>query len=236
MFYRVSALLLVTALGACSDSADNAGQANRDPVVADAVNDPLMGDPDLAAQNRGGAALTGGGPASAQIPGFKVTPEEKQAAQDAAAALFGGKVEPAPMAQQSVEKSRLAGSETVLATAEASGLGQGECLKGFQFSAIWAARLPAALPVYPRGHTLVAGGNDSSGCKLRSVRFVTPVAVGDIIDFYHASAKRAKLAAVHRREGDDEVVAGSSGNQGYAVYARQRADGLTEVDLITAGL
>ena len=224
------------ALTACSGSKDGEAQANRDPVVADAVNDPIMADPDLASQNRGGAALTGGGPATAQIPGFKNTPEEQEASRDAAAALLGGKIDSAPIAQQSGEKSLLAGAETVLATAEASGLGQGACLTGFQFSATWAARLPAVMPVYPRGHTLVAGGIDAPACKLRSVRFVTPVPVSDVIDFYYASAVKAKLPVQRRREGGDDVVAGKGGNQGYAVYARKRADGLTEVDLITSGL
>ncbi|MEQ1498292.1 MAG: hypothetical protein ABL914_06500 [Novosphingobium sp.] len=224
------------ALAACSDSKSNNAQASRDPVVADAVNDPIMADPDLAAQSRGGSALTGGGPASAQIPGFKNTPEEKAAALNAAAALFGGKIDPAPVAQQTKEKSQLAGAETVMATAEASGLGRGACLNSFQFSAIWAARLPAMLPIYPRGHTMVAGGSDAPGCKLRSIRFVTVVAVSDVVDFYSASAAKAKLPVQRRREGADEVVAGTSGKQGYGVYARQRADGLTEVDLITSEL
>jgi len=65
------------------------------------------------------------------------------------------------------------------------------------------------------------------------VRFVSPVSVSDAVDFYYASTRAAKLAPERRREGDDEVVAGK---QGYAAYIRQRADGLTEVDLITSGL
>lgn len=223
--------LALLALAACSGGPDNPN-ANRDPVVAAAVNDPIMADPDLAAQNKGNAALTGGGPASAEIPGFKNTPEEAQAGIAAAERLLSGPIAAAPGPQQSAEQSRLAGAVTVLAVAEQSGLGSKQCTKGFGFSAGWAARLPAALPVYPRGHTTTAGGVDSAGCKLRAVRFVTPVEPAKVVDFYFASASKAKLRAERRSEGADDVVAGA----GYAVYVRKRADGLTEVDLVTSGL
>ena len=94
------------------------------------------------------------------------------------------------------------------------------------------ARLPAALPVYPRGHARVAAGTDAAGCALRAVRFVTPVTVADAIDFYYASAAKARLAPQRSKAGGDEVVAG----KGFAVYVRQSSDGLTEVVLVTSGL
>lgn len=81
----------------------------------------------------------------------------------------------------------------------------------------------------------MAAGSDTVGCKVRAVRFVTPVTVGDTVDFYYASARAAKLPTERRREGSDEVVAGTQGGAAYAVFARQRSDGLTEVDLFTAG-
>jgi len=227
-----AALLLLAGCG----SKDGPGKAaDQDPVVADAVNDPIMADPDLAAQNRGNAALTGGGPASAQIPPFNTSPEEIERARTAAADLLGGTVNPAPPPQRSADKSRLAGAETPLAVATALQLANGDCEKSFTFSAVWAAKLPSALMVYPRGHTMVAGGSDAVQCKLRSVRFVTPVAANEVADFYYGSAGKAGLAPQHAREGADEVITGGRGTQKFAVYARKRADGLTEVDLVTAG-
>ena len=93
-------LLLLSACG----SKDGPGKAaDQDPVVADAVNDPIMADPDLAAQNRGNAALTGGGPASAPIPPFNTSPEEIERARTAAADLLGGKVDPAPPPRRGAE-------------------------------------------------------------------------------------------------------------------------------------
>lgn len=225
-------LLLLAACGS-KDAAEKT--ADQDPVVADAVNDPIMADPDLAAQNRGNAALTGGGPASAPIPPFNTSPEEIERARTAAADLLGGKVDPAPVPARTTDKSRLDGAETPLAVATALQFSSGDCEKSFAFSAVWAAKLPAALTVYPRGHTMVAGGSDGPQCKLRSVRFVTPVAANEVADFYYGSANKAGLAPQHSREGTDEVVTGGKGTQKFAVYARKRADGLTEVDLVTVG-
>ena len=223
-------------LAACGSKDGPGKAADQDPVVADAVNDPIMADPDLAAQNRGNAALTGGGPASAPIPPFNTSPEEIERARTAAADLLGGKVDPAPPPQRNTDKSRLADAETPLAVAAALQFISGDCEKSFAFSAVWAAKLPAALAVYPRGHTMVAGGSDAAQCKIRSVRFVTPVAASEVADFYYGSAGKAGLAPQHAREGSDEVVTGGKGPQKFAVYARKRADGLTEVDLITSGL
>ena len=99
----------------------------------------------------------------------------------------------------------------------------------------WAAQLPAGLPVYPRGHTRVAAGSDEAGCKVRVVRFASPGSVGDLTDFYYASAVKAGLAPQRRREGSDEVVAGTKGAASYAVYIRTGADGMSEADLAVSG-
>lgn len=237
MFRCLLPLLLVSSLGACAKAIQEADRnAERDPAAAAALNDPIMADPDLASQNRGNAALTGGGPATAQIPPFNRSPEEIERARRAAATPFGGKIDPAPAPQRSAPQSPLAGAQTPLAVAAALRLADGVCGQSFGFSASWAAKLPNALPVYPRGHTLVAGGSDDPLCKLRSVRFVTPVPVGEVIDFYYASAGKANLKPQRAREGSDDVVAGGLEDRGFMVYVRQRADGLTEVDLVTSGL
>lgn len=233
---KIGLVMMLGVMSACSAQDDSAVQADRDPVVADAVQDPILADPDLASQNRGSAALTSGGPATAPIPPLNKRPEEVQRARNAAATLLGGKVDPAPGPQSTAERSALDGAATPLAALGAAGFGSPACDKSFAFSATWAAKLPMALQVYPRGHTMVAGGADAADCKVRSVRFVTPVAVSDVIDFYFAMAAKAKLNPQRSREGADEVVRGGTPASGFAVYVRARADGLSEVDLVTKGL
>lgn len=228
---------IVLLLAACSSSKPAPDpNAERDGAAAAALNDPIMVDPDLSAQNRGNSALSGGGPPQGDLPDFNRTPEEADAARAAVQAQLGAALQAAPAAGSSAAKSRLAGALTMPAVAAASGIASKACAEGMGFTFGWAAQLPAGLQIYPRGHTLVAAGNDTNGCKVRAVRFVTPVAVNDAVDFYFASAKAAKLAPERRREGNDEVVAGKSGKASSAAYIRQRADGLTEVDLISSGL
>lgn len=210
-------------------------QAERDPVAAAALNDPIMADPDLAAQNRGNSALSGGGPAQGDLPVFNRSAEEANTARAAAAAAVGGKLNPAPPPGAASPASRLAGALTLPALLTAAGIGNPACAARLEFTMGWAARLPAALPVYPRGHTVMAAGSDAAGCQLRVVRFVTPVTPFDVADFYYASAAAANLSPVHRRAGADEVIAGNAGARQFAVYARTRSDGLSEVDVFTAG-
>ncbi|MBA4161544.1 MAG: hypothetical protein C0515_05605 [Novosphingobium sp.] len=226
---RIFLLAPLVLLAACS-GAEEANNQPRDPVAAAALDDPLMTDPDLTGPNQGNAALHGGLPDGA-VPPFKRSAEEIAAAKLEAERLLGRPIPTAPDAASSAKSSRLSGAATMQAIAEASGLG-GDCAGKLEYSAIWAARLPAPLPVYPRGHTLVAGGSDQAGCKLRAVRYVTPVDPGDVIAFYHASASAAKLPAARSGEGDDKVLSG----KGYALFVRKRGDGLTEVDLVTSGL
>ena len=122
------------------------------------------------------------------------------------------------------------------ALAAAAGIAALPCADQLGFTMAWAARLPAGLPVYPRGHAIMAAGSDQPGCIVRAVRYVTPVAVSDAVDYYFATTRAARLPAEHRREGSDEVVAGGKSGAAYSVYVRQRRDGLTEVDIFTAGL
>ena len=227
----------LVALGACKPAEPAADPAaDRDPAAAAALNDPIMVDPDLAAQNRGNSALSGGGPAQGDLPGFVRTPEEAATARAAALTQLGGALSAAPAPASARPASRLEGALTMPALAAAAGIAPAVCADQLSFTMGWAARIPTGLPIYPRGHAIMAAGSDTAGCKVRAVRFVTPVTVSDAVDFYYASARAAKLPAQHRREGSDDVVAGAPSGAAYAVYIRQREDGLTEIDLFTAGL
>ncbi len=234
---RLVLCLLLLTLAACSASKPAADpNAERDGAAAAALNDPIMVDPDLSGQNRGNAALSGGGPANGTLPDFNRSPEEADAARAAAQSQLGGAIQPAPTPGASADKSRLAGALTMPAVAAASGIASKPCAEGMGFTFGWAAQLPAGLQIYPRGHAIVAAGNDTNGCKVRAVRFVTPVAVTDAVDFYYASARAAKLSPERRHEGDDEVIGAKSAAGAGAAYIRKRGDGLTEVDLISSGL
>lgn len=229
-------LALLVALAACGKGKpDDSALAGRDPAVAGALSDPVMADPDLTVQNRGNAALSGGGPANGEIPPDKRSQDEIDQAKAAAITLLGGTIAPAPMAEAQDAQSPAAQAPTAAALAQALPFAA-PCAGKLAYSAVWAAKLPPKLPVYPRAHVREAAGVDDAACHLRVVRFVTPVAVADVIDFYYASAHAAGLPAMRRKAGGDEVVGGSKGAANWMLFARQRSDGLSEAQLVTAGL
>lgn len=230
------AALCVLSLGGCGEADKPAPLTERDSAVAGALGDPIMADPDLAGQSREDSALSGGGPAIAEIPPDKRSPEEAERARQEARELLGGLVAPAPVPTVTAKESKLARAATLEAVAAALQLGPAACPTKVSYTFAWAARLPVAVPIYPRGHARVAAGTDATGCKLRAVRFVTPVPTGEVIDFYFAVAGKAGLSPERRREGGDEVVAGRNGAGAFAVYVRPGADGMSEVDLVTSGL
>ncbi|MBN8485987.1 MAG: hypothetical protein J0L50_14570 [Sphingomonadales bacterium] len=228
---------LALALSACGGDAGQTERENRDPAVTAALSDPIMADPDLTSQNRADSALSGGGPATAEVPPDKRGPEEAERARLAARELLGGgPVPPAPPPAGQQAESRLARAVTLEAVAVALDMGGKGCAKSVGYGFGWVTLLPGALPVYPRGHARVAAGSDAPGCKLRLVRFVTPVSAGEVADFYFASARKAGLSPEVRREGGDLVVQGGKGAGRFAVYLRDAGNGLTEVDLATSGL
>lgn len=229
-------LALLLALAACGQGKpDDSALAKRDPAVSGALADPVMADPDLAAQNRGNAALSGGGPASGEIPPEKRSQDEVDEAKAAAIAMLGGTIPPAPMAEIRDAQSPAAQAPTAAALARATPFAA-SCAGKLTYTAAWAAKMPARLPIYPRAHVREAAGVDDATCHIRVVRFVTPVPVADVIDFYHAAARAAQLPASRRKAGNDEVVGGGSGATGWVLFARPRQDGMSEAQLVTAGL
>ena len=236
-FRHAVAVPLALALAACGSAAPErkAAEPDPDPAIAAAQADPQMVDPDLSRQNPAGDALGGGGPAAAPMPPLDRSPETVEAARAEALRLVGGKLvaAPAPAAGQG-GGAGLTPERTAI-VALAPGSSARDCARRLGYSAIWAARLPAALPVYPRGHVQEAAGLDEPACRLRIVTFVSPVPLGDVVDFYWTRARAAGLAPTHRIGGTDHVISGRNGPAVFAAYLRER-DGLSEVDLVTSGL
>jgi hypothetical protein len=226
-------LPLAFALSACGGGkGDEAAAGDQDPALTGALGDQIMVDPDLATQNRGNAALTGGGPATGEIPKDKQTPEFIAAAKAEAAKLAGGAIQIAPAATAG---SDAASPQSVGQLADVLPGNGSACAAKAEFTTAWAAKLPQALPVYPRGHVQEAAGTDKDGCRLRVVNFQTPVGIDDVINFYYTRVRAAGFDAEHSMEGTDHVLGGSKGAAAYMIHARKLPSGLTEVDLIANG-
>ncbi len=227
-------VLLIAApalLGGCSTEQPRQASFPADPVVAGALLDQLMVDPDLARQNPRNAALTGGGPAEAPIPPDDRSSETIAQARAEAARMGGGHA-PGPQPGNFPPAGETAMQS---ATAALAGIPAAKACAGSPgYGFIWAARMPARVPIYPRGHVQEAAGTDEGGCHVRAVHFRSPVPVGDVVDFYWNRARAAGMKPQHRKAGPDQVVTAGTGKTGFTVWVRSR-HGLTEADLVTLG-
>ena len=229
------AILPLMLLAACGGSPDDAAvDGEMDPATQAALNDEIMVDPDLANQNEASAGVTGA--SNNSLPATATTPAAIKAAKEEAMALVGGSVnlKPAPTAKA------ISGDvppNAVLTAASRAALtpGGADCSSAVEYSAAWAARLPATFPVYPRGSTQEAAGTDKGQCSLRVVNFLTPVGQSDVLSFYHSRALNGGYSSEHLKVAGDNVISGTKGAASFVVYVRKQANGLTDVDLVTSG-
>lgn len=220
--------LSLLAIGACSEEPPAAPREQRDPAIARALNDPLMTDPDLSSRNEGAAAITvrTDGP----LPVLAASDQEVAAARAEAAALVGGedKLARVPRASGSIPPLTSHDPSDHLAVLA----DKTDCRADLSDSTVWAARLPAALPVYPRGATLAATGGDGKGCRVVAVVFATPVPIDAVLAFYWQRAAAAGMAPVHLTAGGWSVLQGRRAGTAFDLRAQQ-ANGQTTVELAT---
>src|SRR6187551_2002045 len=238
---RIRPLLLACALSlplaGCGWGDDEAEPiAEDDPALTGALGDQITTDPDLTQQNRADSAAFIPSQ-DGSLPTVESGAEAIAAARTEALRLVGGpgKMRKAPDPQERSGTLPADATLTAAARAAAAPGGNGDCAARAQYTMQWAARLPAAFPVYPRGAVQEAAGSDASGCSLRVVNFVTPVPLGEVMDFYYSRARAAGFSAQRVLQDGDDVLGGVKGAASYMVYARRLPTGNTEVDLITSG-
>lgn len=225
MLFLPATLAACTMLAGCRGGEHSAELVrDDDPALSGALGEPLMTDPDLAAMNRANSAASLPSQ-DGSLPTIDNSAEMIAAARSDALALVGGpgKMRQAPGARE------LDGSRP------AAPAGNADCAELAQYTMQWAARLPAAFPVYPRAAVQEAAGTDAGDCTLRAVNFVTPVPPGEVMDFYFTRARAAEFSAERVLQGGDDVLTGSKGAATYVVHARRLPSGNTEVDLVTGG-
>ncbi len=237
MTYRsISLLAPLLMLVACNAKDQPAKHTADDPAMAGAVGDQVLTDPDLANQNAANhAASVPNGDGT--VPSADMSAEALAAARTAALTLVGGPgaMKKAPEAKDVIGQLPPDSQLYLAARLAASPGGKGDCAAKAKYTAAWAAKLPAAFPVYPKGAVQEAAGTDEGACALRVVNFITPVPVSEVIDFYFTRAGSAGFSAQHIRQSGDDVLGGTKGNASYQVFARDLPHGGSSVDLITHG-
>lgn len=227
--------LLACMLAGCGEEHARRTATNVDPAVVAALDDQILVDPDLSRQNQGNAALTGNVDHALPLPDTSFRALE--AAREEARAIVGGRgrFRALPPADRQEAEAPLAKRITIAARAAYAGVSE-PCLRSLDRGFIWAARMPAAFPVYPRGATQEAAGTDAGICAVRAVNFRTPIPLEEVLVFYHTRAIDAGFSSTLANAGEESVLSGTRDGASFAVYARSGPSGLTEVDLVARGL
>ena len=233
LFASCAALLLAS----CGGSDDAAvSEPEDDPALSGALGEQIMVDRDLVGQNRANSAAAMPSQ-DGSLPTVDNNPGAIASARAEALRLVGGpgRMKKAPEAREVSGQLPADAALTAAARAAAAPGANANCAERAQYTMQWAARLPRPFPVYPRGAVQEAAGTDASGCALRVVNFVTPVPLGEVMDFYFTRARDAGFSAQRVLQDGDDVLAGVKGTASYAVYARRLPTGNTEVELVTSG-
>ncbi|MFL0672382.1 MAG: hypothetical protein ACJLS3_13455 [Erythrobacter sp.] len=242
MFHRlvspVVAAGLALALGACdllggTDAARSAkpGAALADPVMARALHDPLMSDPDLARRSQANAAIAFAD--SGALPVFAATPEAAARARDAARAelLAAGSIPAATAVTPGSGGAALADQAAPAELLAAAGA-PGACRAGVREGFGWAARLAAPAAIMPQGMVDEAAGSDAARCRVRVVRYQTAASVDDAVAYHDTLAQRAGFTV--QRYAEPEAILAASGKKGETlrVHVRRLDSGMSAVDLV----
>ena len=231
-FILLASLGLLAACGSGGDdNAHDAALIATDPVIARALHDPLMSDPDLASRNEANAAI--GFADSGALPVLAGSSEAAAAAREAMRIelLESGALPDLPFASDKPGGAALgpmSGADELLAAVGAPGI----CAKGLNEDFALAADLPPAAAIPPRAMVVQAGGSDTKGCGLRIVRYLTPAASVDVLQYHHVRATRAGLASTRHAAPGESITATGKGNERLAVHLRKAANGLTGVTLV----
>ncbi len=238
------AAALALSLAACQQRAQLAdaddAAASNDPAVRQALNQPLMVDPNRAGSGETTAARATPETADGAVPVVRGAGEPAVAIAEARN-LAGGQLMRAPApgpweAQQCngacTRTDAQARSVTLGGLAREQADRAGRC-GTLSYGDSWAQRLPAQFPVYPRSALVEAAGADSANCAMRVANFQTRADMQALMDFYYTQARRGGFSAEHLVNGREHVLGGTQGDKSFVIFARPIAGGTIDVDLVT---
>lgn len=224
----------LTGLTACSDAASDASYASaalaKDPILARALNDPLMTDPDLASRNQSNAVLAFHD--SHPLPPFTKDEEAASRAREAARLqlLSGGQVANLPFPIEGENAASLGELFNAGAIIEAVG-SRTDCIESMEAGLLWSTQMPETSAVMPHGMVQQAAGVDTGRCVVRVVRYHTPVGVEDALEYHYTKATRDGFIVEHFNAPEAQIR-GQWRDEELAVHGRKGPRGLTEIDVI----
>lgn len=195
----------------------------RDPALTAALRDQIMVDPALTQSANTNVVRPPSRPDPLSAP-----PEDIGARPDRVTAAD---LKPTPAAKADCPECRKAdGALTLGELAVRQSADGAACARRVSYSAIWATRLPADVPLYPDARVREAAGNDA--CGLRVVSFSSSAPTGRILDWYNARVTHAGYSAEHQASGAQHILGGTRGDAAYIVYVTASPAGGSDVDLL----
>ncbi|ODP38665.1 hypothetical protein [Sphingomonas turrisvirgatae] len=239
---KTFAVLLPLALTACGggDTQQNIaaldneiGVNGADPALMSALGDQIMVDPQLAAQSNKDAIRPPSQPYSAQLPAETVAAGKAAMPKD-------GELMKAPAPTKASSQAFAAQEQAItlggMAARQKNPRTAG-CAAKLGYSAGWAARMPADMPLHPQARVVEAAGTQADGCSLRAVSFSTPQPLQTMIDWYYTRAMKGGYSAEHQLKDGQHLLGGTRGRDGaaFVAFLSARDDGGTDIDLIADG-
>jgi len=226
--------LACAGLAACGDAPREASEEaeilTKDPLLARALHDPLMVDPDLASRNEVNAVITfrDGHP----LPPLEANDDAAARAKEVARLqlLEGGQIPDLPPASASGGAPALGNLDNAGAIIEAVGA-RTDCTGRMDARLGWSDQMPETSSIMPHGMIQQAAGVDVDTCVIRLARYLTPVEPRDALEYHFAKADRARFS-IELFDAPELQMRAERRNQILAVHIRKAAGGLTEVDVI----
>lgn len=203
--------------------------AAGDPALRGALRDAIMVDPALVQQANADSVRPPAQPASGAVPpddiATRAAPAERELLRPAPRPFSG----PCPLCD-ATRRALAAG-----VAAQRRGV-TGNCPATIAYSAAWANRLPAAVPLYPDARVREAAGADGAGCALRVVSFASAAPPRRILDWYFTRTGDAGYRPQLHLDGADQMLVGLLPGRGaFTVTVRARDGGGSDVDLTVDG-
>ncbi|WP_448661891.1 hypothetical protein ACG3SL_14560 [Sphingomonas sp. CJ20] len=235
-FFVFVFVFLPLALAGCraddGQAANDAAAVNiLDPQLAGALQDQIMVDPQLGQQANSDAIRPANQPYSGAVPndavaantdkfdttGLMKTPAPTVAGKDCAQCAA---------ARESVTLGGLAQRQ--------KGGNTSQCAASLTYSASWAQRLPADLPLFPQARVTEAAGTEAGKCALRVVSFSSPQPMQTMLDWYYTRAVKAGYTAEHQIDGKEHILGGTRARDdgAYVLFLTNRPDGGTDIDMV----
>lgn len=193
----------------------------RDPALTAALHDQIMVDPALTQSANTNVVRPPARPDPLSVPVDPVRADGVRSTD----------LKPVPAAGPNCPQCRkAAGALTLGELAKRQSNASVACAEGVRYSAGWANRLPADVPLYPDARVREAAGNDA--CGLRVVSFTSAAPVGRILDWYNARVSRAGYSVEHQASGGQHVLGGTRGDAAYVIYATASPEGGSDIDLL----